>query len=119
MISEKTAKEKPEEMKGFIRAVIKGWQDAIADPAAGAALVKKYDGLVNEKVELERLNMVLNNNIITDETKANGMGGIDEARMSKAIEQVTLALQLPRKLTVKETFNDAFLPPADQRKLKR
>lgn len=119
MISDATAKGKPEDMRGFIRAVIKGWQDAIADPAAGAALVKKYDGLVNEKVELERLNMVLNNNIITDETKVNGMGGIDKARMSKAIEQVTLALQLPRKLTVNETFNDAFLPPADQRKLKR
>jgi NitT/TauT family transport system substrate-binding protein len=119
MISEKTAKEKPNEMKGFIRAVIKGWQDAIADPQAGAALVKKYDGLVNEKVELERLNMVLNNNILTDAVKAKGVGGIDDARMSKAIDQVTLAFQLPKKVSVKETFNDEFLPPADQRKIKR
>ncbi len=119
MVSEKVSKEKPEALKGFIRAVIKGWQDAIADPKAGAALVKKYDALVNEQVELDRLNMVLNNNIVTDETKTNGIGGIDNARMTKAIDQVTLAFALPKKLTVKEVFNDAFLPPAAQRKIKR
>ena len=119
MVTDRFAQENADALKGFIRAVVKGWQDAIANPKAGAALVKKYDALVNENVELDRLMMVLNNNIVTPETKEHGLGGIDQARMTKAIDQVTLAFALPKKLTVQEVFNSSLLPPAEQRKLAR
>lgn len=117
MVTKKFADDpvKAEALRGFIRATIKGWQDVIANPADGAKLVKKYDGLVNEKVELDRLQMVLNNNIITPESKANGLGDVQDARMTKAIEQLSDALELTRKLPVNEVFDRSFLPAAAAR----
>ena len=39
IVSEATAKEKPELVKAFLRATIKGWKDAFADPKGGVDAV--------------------------------------------------------------------------------
>lgn len=107
----------PDAVKGFVKAVIKGWRDAIADPKAGIAAVKARDPLIDEALELDRLQMAIDNNVLTDEVKANGMGGIDEARMLKAIDQVTYAFGIQDKPAVADVFTSDFLPPAEERML--
>lgn len=109
--------EDPEAVTGFLRAVVKGWRDVIADPQAGIAAVKKADPLIDEALELDRLQMAIDNNVLTDEVKANGMGGIDEARMQKAIDQVTYAFGIEEKPAVSDVFTPEFLPPAEERML--
>src|SRR5262245_58776866 len=58
-------------VQGFIRATVKGWKDVIADPKAGLAAAKKRDPLIDEALELERLEISLQNNIFTPFVKAN------------------------------------------------
>ncbi len=117
MASPEFLKNNPKAVAGFVKGAIRGWQDAIKDPQAAIAAIKKADPLVNEKLELERLKVTIRDFVLTDEVKKNGMGDVDDARMEKAIGYVTEGLSLPRKLAPKDVFDRKFLPPAAQRKL--
>ncbi|MDR3437311.1 ABC transporter substrate-binding protein [Telmatospirillum sp.] len=107
----------PDVLKRFSRAVIKGWREAIKDPAAAIEAIKKRDPLIDPALERERLDMVLKDNVLTAEVKANGMGGIKKDRMAKSIEQLSDAFSLPKAPTVDDVFTDAFLPSKADRML--
>jgi NitT/TauT family transport system substrate-binding protein len=81
MVSPRFLAEKPEAVKGFIKAVIKGTRDTVSDPAAAAATIIKRNDVAKQDVEKERLDMALAQNIVTPWVKANGYGGIDKARL--------------------------------------
>ncbi len=48
-------------------------------------------------VELERLKMVLEQNMITPWVKENGFGGIDKTRFAKALDQIGLTFTYKAK----------------------
>ncbi len=110
-------KNHPDLLKGFARAVAKGWRDAIKNPPAAIEALKKRDPLINPAVELERLNMVVKDNVLTADVKANGMGAIRKERMAKAIEQLTDAFALAKVPAVEDIFTDAYLPAKADRML--
>ena len=70
----------------------------------------------DEKIELERLNMSIKDNIATPWVKANGFGAIDTARMTKAIDQIALTYEFKIKPKADDIFTAEFLPPAAERK---
>ena len=82
------AAENAETVQAFLRAVAKGWEDAVADPAAGIEALVQRNPAADKALEQERLQMAIDQNVITDWVKANGMGGIDAARMEAAITQL-------------------------------
>lgn len=69
-------KEKPEMLKGFLRAEIKGWADNIKDPEQGSKLaVENYgkDLKLDAKTSVKS-NKLQNSDLVTsDDTKANGL----------------------------------------------
>jgi len=109
--------EHPEAVAGFNRAVARGLKDVLADPAAAVELVAKYDPLIDQDLEKQRLDMAIEQNILTPHVRENGFGTIDEARMARAIDQLAAALDLAAKPAVADIWTDAFLPPAEERKL--
>lgn len=111
------AAENPEAVKGFIRATIKGWQDVVADPEAAVKYVLQRNEVARENVELERLQMAIRDNILTDYVAENGIGGIDQMRMSNAIDQLSLTYTYENKPTVARIFNSAYLPEAKERQI--
>jgi len=117
MVSPKFAAERPEAVKGFIKALIKGTRDTVADPAAATATVIKRNDVAKQDVENERLDLALAQNIATPWVKANGYGGIDKGRFAKAIEQIGLTFTFKAKPKVEDVFTEAFLPPAADRKV--
>ncbi len=117
VVSKKMLESNPAAVKGFVAATAKGWRDAIANPAAAIAALKSQSALVDEKLETEKLNWLIKNQITTAESRADGLGGIRTARMSKAIDTLTTAFSLPTKPKVEDVFSSAFLPAADIRKL--
>ena len=117
MVNPKFAAEKPEAVKGFIRAFIKGLHETVKNPAAAVDSVLKRNDVAKKEVELERLQIALKDNILTPEVKANGYGGVDEARLDKSIDQIALAYQFKNaKPKGAEIFDPSFLPPAAERK---
>ena len=117
IVNPKFAAEKPEAVKGFLRAFIKGLRDTVKDPATAVDSVIKRNDVAKKPVELDRLKMALQDNILTDEVKANGFGGVLEDRLAKSIEQIALTYEFKNgKPKAADAFDSSFLPPAADRK---
>jgi NitT/TauT family transport system substrate-binding protein len=117
IVNSKFAAERPDAVEGFLRAFLGGLKDSIRNPSAAADALLKRDDLGNRMVELERLRMAIKDNIVTPETHANGLGAIDSARLTEAINQIALTYQFKAKPKAADIFDPAFLPAAAERKL--
>jgi NitT/TauT family transport system substrate-binding protein len=116
ILASKKILENPAIVKGFVKATAKGWQDAIKDPKAAIAAVKKRSSLVNEAIELEKLEWLIKNQLVTAESKADGLGGVRADRFGKSVTTVAGAFQLPN-VKPEDLFDPAYLPDAATRKL--
>jgi NitT/TauT family transport system substrate-binding protein len=117
IVSQKFAQEKPEAVKGLLRAIMKSVQDTVKDPSSAVDSVIKRNDVAKKDVELERLKMVLEQNMITPWVKENGFGGIDKERFAKALDQIGMTFTYKAKPTTESVFTEEFLPAADQRKV--
>jgi NitT/TauT family transport system substrate-binding protein len=117
IVSPKFAAEKPEAVKGLLRAIMKGVQDTVRDPSSAVDSVIKRNDVAKKDVELERLKMVLDQNMITPWVKQNGYGGIDKERFARSLDQIGLTFTYKAKPNVEDVFSEQFLPAADQRKV--
>jgi NitT/TauT family transport system substrate-binding protein len=117
MVNPEFAKANPKVVAGFVRATIKGIIDTIKDPEAAVKSVMKRAETADEKIELARLKMSLTDNFVSPWVKANGVGGIDDARMAKAIDQIAVTYDFKNgKPKVADIFTSQYLPPAAERK---
>ncbi len=112
IVPKKMTTEKPEVIKGFLRALNKGMQDSIKDPDASVAAVAKREPLINVKLERERYDATVADEMNHPEIKTIGLGAVDEARLKKSIGIIVEASSLPRTPAVSEVWNGSFLPPA-------
>jgi NitT/TauT family transport system substrate-binding protein len=109
------ASAKPQAVKGFVRAVISGINLAIKDPPRAVDdVVKLMDGGARD-LELDRLRAVISDNILTGEVKRNGLGGVDPARLERAIDQIAEDFKFGKKPSAADIFDDSFLPPVGGR----
>ena len=104
------AAENPQVVKGFLAGIAAGFKDVIANPEMGAKAVAKRNPAADVELEQRRLQLALDANVVTDYTLANGMGGIDAARMEKAIEQLQQNIEFENEPDVALYFDDSFLP---------
>jgi NitT/TauT family transport system substrate-binding protein len=115
IVNPQLAATKPDAVKGFVRAVIGGTHLAIKDPArAVTEVVSRMDGGLRD-LELERLRIILRDNILTGEVKRNGLGGIDRARFERSIDQIAEDFKFQKRPTAADIFDDSFLPSLDGR----
>ena len=114
IVPKKMVKEKPELVKGFLRALNKGMQDSIKDPEASVAAVAKREPLINGKLERERFDTTFADEMNHPEIKKIGLGNLDEARLKKSIDIMVDALSLPRSPAISEVWDGSFLPPATE-----
>jgi NitT/TauT family transport system substrate-binding protein len=106
----------PDAVKGFLRALLKGLKDTVKDPATAVDSVIKRNDVAKKDVELERLNMALNANILTPEVMRDGFGGVEPARLDKSIDQIALTYDFRAKPKGADIFDASFLPSAEDRK---
>jgi NitT/TauT family transport system substrate-binding protein len=106
---------KPEAVKGFLRAVIAGTRLAIKDPAKAVDdVLGQMEGGTRD-LELARLRAVIGDNILTDEVKRSGIGGIDPARFARSVDQLAEDVKFRAKPAMKDIFDDSFLPASGAR----
>lgn len=117
MVNPDYAKAHPDVVEGFVRATIKGVLDTIKDPDGAIKSVMKRNETADEATELARLKMALRDNIVTPWVKQHGFGGVDQARLSKSIEQIGLGYDFKNKPTADDVFTGVYLPPVADRKL--
>ncbi len=106
---------KPDAAKGLVRALIAGLNTTVREPERAVdEAVSRIDG-GDRALELERLRTVLADNILTDETRRNGLGGIDPARLERSIDQIGKDFKFRKRPSAGDIFDDQFLPPVGGR----
>ena len=115
LVNPKFAEENPDAVKGFIRATIKGFQATITDPAAAVKHVLNHNDVAREDVELERLMMALNQNIVTDEVRSNGLGDVNMDRLKRSMDQIADTYEYTNRPDAADIFDSSFLPDASER----
>jgi NitT/TauT family transport system substrate-binding protein len=116
VVNSKLATEKPEAVRGFLRAYMRGLRDTIRSPVGAIDALLKRGETAKKDVELERLRMALRENILTPEVRANGFGAIDNARFEQGLDQLALVSPFKTRPKIDDLFDASFLPPATDRK---
>jgi NitT/TauT family transport system substrate-binding protein len=111
------ASKNPDTVKKVVKGIADALKAAIADPAASIAAIKKREPLVDEKVELGRLELVIKNAIVTDHVERDGLGAVDPDRMKQTIEMVAKTFNLPA-LAVASVYRPDYLPPRAELQLR-
>ncbi|WP_438620746.1 ABC transporter substrate-binding protein [Neoaquamicrobium sediminum] len=117
LINTDFAEANPDAVKGFLKALAKGFADAVADPDAGVAAVMKRNEVLNADIERERLDMANALNIKTPYVVENGFGGIDEAKLTQSIEYLKVSMGLKGAVGPGDVFDASYLPPKEERML--
>lgn len=117
--SGKFIEEHPDAVAGLIRATVRGWKDIIADPQGAIEIVAKFDPLIDKKLELERLQLALDVNVLTPHVLKAGIGDVDTARLKSSIAQLALAYGLTTTPEPAAVWTSEFLPPASERMLSK
>jgi len=115
--SDKLLSEKPELVKGFLRAFNKALLETLADPQAAVAHVLKQDPLTKPELELSRLQLALQANVVTDEVREIGLGAVKAERLQRAIEEAVSAYGLQNVPAADSLFDATYLPADADRQL--
>lgn len=118
VVSQKLAREKPEAVRGLVRAINKAFHEVKADPEMGMDAVMRREPLLKRELEKERLLQTIDFEVMSSEMKEIGIGDVNEARLKKGIDLLVENLQLPRTPATSEVFSRAFLPPQEARMVK-
>ena len=102
-------------VRGFLRAMTKGIRDVLADPDGSIRYVKERDALIDEALEKRRMRLAIDSAIATPIAKADGIGGVQPARLADMVTQVSAAFDLKNPVKPEQVWNGAFLPPKADR----
>jgi NitT/TauT family transport system substrate-binding protein len=112
--SSKLIRENPKAVAGFVRAFNRAFREGLADPVASVKALKEREGLVDERIELERFALLVPA-MLTPRVKERGLGNVDPAVLARQVDAVNDALTLKAKPEVAMLFNASFLPPLAER----
>lgn len=115
--SDKLLQEKPELVKGFLRAFNRALLETLLDPESAVAHVIKQDPLAKTELELSRLKLALEANVVTDEVREIGLGAVKDERLQRAIEEAVSAYGLQNVPAADSLFDATYLPADADRQL--
>lgn len=118
MASQKLVKENSAAVAGLVRAINKALLEAVAEPDAAIKVLSETEPLVKADIERQRLVYAMRTVVISPEQAQIGIGDVNDARMSQAIDQIAEVFELKSKPAVSAVFNRSFLPPLSERNLK-
>jgi len=116
LVNGKFADENPEAVKAFLRAFTKALKETIAKSSAAVDSAIKRNEALRKDLELERLKLLIRDNLLTPEVKANGFGAADAGRLAKTVDLLALGYPFKQKPDAGALFDASFLPSAALRK---
>lgn len=117
IVNPKFATARPDAVKRFVRAITEGTRLTIREPdKAIDEVMTQMDGGTRE-LEQVRLKIAISDNILTDEVKRDGLGGIDAARFDASLDAIAEDFTLRKRPAAADVFDPAFLPDVGDRKI--
>ena len=99
----------PEAVTAIIGCVAEGIAATMKNPVAAIDALYKRDPLADKKIEMERMQLSIDWSIATPWVRQNGMSAIDPKRLSKSMEDVAAAFEIPVPPN-SEVYTDRYLP---------
>lgn len=109
MTTDVLLKEKPDLVRRFTQATLRGLAYAFENPQDAAAILQKLHREVDPEFSKEEL-LSTRELAMSDEAKTGGIGAISREKMTSTRDLVTSALSLKRVVPVEELYTAQFLP---------
>ena len=109
MTTDATIKDKPDLVRRFTQATVKGLAYAFENPDEAAAILQKLHREADPEFSKEEL-LGTRELAWTDEAKASGLGAISSDKVATTRDVVTAALSLKRVVPADELYTTQFLP---------
>ncbi len=106
--SDETLARRGDMVKRFIAATLRGYADTIKDPAAAADIFAKAYPESSRDVALSQWK-VAEQHILTDRTRANGLGFIDKAKMTQTLDLIKRFQTVPDSVAVGDIYSADYL----------
>jgi NitT/TauT family transport system substrate-binding protein len=98
-----------DKVKGFVKASLEGWRDAIADPKGAAEIIAKHVKGLDPEVVLAEIGIV-NDLVAVPDTRAKGLGLIDPSIMEASVALIARSIENGSKVAAKDVYDGSFLP---------
>jgi NitT/TauT family transport system substrate-binding protein len=108
VVGDKMTKEKPDVLRKFTLALLRGYQDHLQDPDAAAATIMQAHPEFDKDYIYSSARALVE--IVRDETtRTKGLGMLDAGKMRNTIEVTAKYWKLPRKPAPEEIFTNEFI----------
>jgi NitT/TauT family transport system substrate-binding protein len=108
-VREDFLKKNPEVVRGFVRAALRGWKDALNDPEEAARIQVQYIKALDPKIIVEELKLV-RRLAVTADVNEHGLGAISREKMKRTVDFVNNNLDVQGKRTAEQIMVEGFLP---------
>jgi len=109
-VKEDLLKSNPEMVRGFVRAALRGWQYALANPEEAASIQVKYLKALNPEIIVDELR-ILKRIAVTPEVTQNGFGTMSMDKMKRTVDFINNNVEVTgTKLTAESIYVPGFLP---------
>ena len=106
----------PNAVRAAVDAVAKAWRDAIQNPKPVIDALAKRNNLSNPPGDLERLEFILKNQVVSPYTRSNGIGSVDTSKLDEQLKLIGQAFNLPKVPVRADIYDDRFVPAQASRK---
>jgi NitT/TauT family transport system substrate-binding protein len=109
-VREDFLKKKPAAVRGFIRAAMRGWKDALANPEEAARLQTQYLKALDPAIIVEELK-IMRRIAITPDVEARGFGTMNRDKLVRTVNFINQNITVPgTPLSADNIFVDGMLP---------
>lgn len=104
-------KANPDVMRKFVRASLRGWKYALANPAEAADMQNKHAKALNKQITIEEL-AIVKNLAVTDDTRKNGLGWFSKEGMEASVSFMVKNTGMDKSKAPKasDLYDLSFLP---------
>ncbi|XRC93052.1 ABC transporter substrate-binding protein [Ottowia sp. VDI28] len=109
-VREDFLKANPEAVRGFVRAALRGWKDALANPEEAARLQTQYMKALDPAIIADELR-ILRRIAITPEVSEQGFGTISREKFKRTFDFINQNIEVPgTPLNPDRVLVEGFLP---------
>lgn len=109
-VKEEFLQKNPEVVRGFVRAALRGWKDALANPEEAAKLQVQFVKALDPQIIAEELKIVRRLAVVPD-TEKNGFGAMNKDKMKRTVDFINNNVDVQgAKLSADDIIREGYLP---------
>ena len=109
LMTEDLIKTKPNAVRGFLRALVKGFEYTFNNPDEAATIILKYYPTLEKDVVRAEIDIV-KGLALTPEAQQNGIGYLSPEKVQSTLDAIVQAYKLETKIAAGDIYTNEFLP---------